>query len=657
MSSINVVLSDAGFTLQFAYDAALVTAVKSLPARRFNSASKTWSVPVTCAGALRDLLGRMEGAAIEYGEGAQTALDEGKEAAAATMAASRAVDWVGEIPCPDGLAYLPYQRAGIAYAMARPATLIGDEMGLGKTIQAIGACNADPEVRSVLVVCPASLKVNWAREWARWSVRKMSLGIANGGALPATEVVVINYDVLKKHSAAIRARSWDVLIIDEAHACKNPKTGRTQQVLGKWDKEKDKRIAPIAARRRLFLTGTPILNKPIELWPIVHSLDPQGLGANWRGFVMRYCAGHDSGFGWDVSGASNLEELQDRLRMFMVRRLKADVLKELPAKRRSVVVLPADGAGKVIAAESAGYDAAQARIEEARVACELAKAEGEESYNAAVSRLRDASGAAFAEIAKLRHATALAKVPAMIEYLREVLESEKVVFFAHHLDVIAAVAAEFPGCAVLTGEHSQEQRQLAVDRFQRDADCRLFIGGIKAAGVGLTLTAASHVVMGELDWVPGNVTQCEDRCHRIGQANSVLVEHLVLDGSLDVRMANILVAKQEIIDRALDDMERTELGAIEVAPDAPASTNTPRSRIDALAAGMTPERIARVQTALQMLAAMCDGASSRDGSGFNKFDARIGKELAMRGSLSARQAALGEIVAHKYARQLGEAAV
>ena len=376
---------------------------------------------------------------------------------------------------------------------------------------------------------------------------------------------------------------------------------------------------------------------------------------------MRYCAGREGTHGWEVDGASHLDELQDRLRAaVMVRRLKKDVLTELPAKRRSVVVLPADGAGaaKTLAAESAGYDAAQSAVESARLAVELAKAGGEDSYVAAVQRLHEASGAAFAEISKLRHATALAKVPQVLEYLRDLVESEKIVIFAHHLDVLAAIAAEFTGCAVLTGECSQEQRQAAVDRFQNSADCRLFVGSIKAAGVGLTLTAASHVVFAELDWVPGNVTQAEDRCHRIGQHDAVLVEHLVLDGSLDVKMANTLVAKQQIIDAALDDAERAELAAIDVAPDAPATANTSRSRVAKLAETLTPEQIARTHAALRMLAGMdLDHASAKNDMGFNRYDSQIGHDLAGRASLTPKQAALGQIIANKYRRQLGDAAV
>lgn len=637
------------FVLSFPYSAALVSAVKSLPVRRFDKDTKSWKVPASAAAELAGLLARVD-TPIEYEGGAQEALAEHAQQRSVALEASRAVSADIEIPMPAGLAYLPFQRAGIAYAMSRESVLIGDEMGLGKTVQAIGTVNADETVKSVLVICPASLKINWSRELKRWLVRPFTIGIANG-VLPRTDAVIINYDVLKKHLMAIRARQWDALIVDECHYVKNPKAQRTQHVLGHRDK-----VPAIAARRRVFLTGTPILNRPIELWPLVQSLDPDGLGRSWMAYVTRYCKGHRGPHGWDVSGASNLNELQDRLRAAcMVRRLKSEVLTELPPKRRAVVVLPADGALDAITAESQGYAAAQERITDARVACELAKAgESDESYEQAVERLTEATRVAFTEISRLRHAVALSKVDRAVEYVLDLIEAEKVVVFAHHHDVIAALAGKFgDACVTLTGEHSQEHRQNAVDRFQRDPACRVFIGSIYAAGVGLTLTAAAHVVFCELDWVPGNMSQAEDRCHRIGQANHVLVEHLVLDGSLDVAMAQTLVDKQNTIDAALDDTERTQLAKISVTPNEPATASTSRKAIEAAAASMTPEEIAAVHTALRALSAMCDGAQVLDGQGFNKFDARLGHELAARPSLTARQAALGKKIAHKYRRQLG----
>ena len=183
-------------------------------------------------------------------------------------------------------------------------------------------------------------------------------------------------------------------------------------------------------------------------------------------------------------------------------------------------------------------------------------------------------------------------------------------------------------------------RQAAVDRFQGDPDCRVFVGGILAAGVGITLTASAHVVFAELDWVPGNVAQAEDRCHRIGQTDRVLVQHLVIDGSLDARMAHMIVDKQAVIDAALDD-----------EPDRTLVVHTPTPPPPPLP-DAHPDDAAAVQDALRSLAGVCDGAVELDDQGFNRFDTRLGTSLAAAPKLSARQVDAGLRVVWKYHRQL-----
>lgn len=578
-------------------------------------------------------------------------------AARAAIAASRASAADLDVPAPDGLSYRPFQLAGIAYAVARPAALIGDEMGLGKTIQAIGVINADPSIRAVLVLCPATPRLNWERELERWLVRPLSVAIATANRWPDTDVVIVNYDIADRLRDHLRARTWDLVIADEAHYLKNPKAQRTRAVLGHDARPSkgDPGDPGIRARRKLALTGTPAVNRPIELWTILHWLDPE----RWRNmfaYAQRYCGAYQSRFGWDFSGASHLDELQDRLRStVMVRRLKRDVLAELPAKTRQIIAVPANGANDVVQAESAAYAEHEDRLNELRAQAELAKAgDDEDAYRLAVERLRTATRAAFADLSRRRHETAMAKVPVVVAHIRDALEggSPKIVVFAHHHDVVAALAealGEYQP-VVLTGETAMADRQASVDRFQSDPACRVFIGSITAAGVAITLTASSHVVFAELDWVPGNMSQAEDRVHRIGQTEPVLVQHVVLDGSLDARMARVLLAKQEVLDRALD--RSTDIAAGPALPLAPATEQATPSRIAQLAARLRPEHQQAVHYALRALAGMCDGAVARDGHGFNKVDARIGRELASRPALTPRQAALGYLIARKYRRQV-----
>lgn len=577
-------------------------------------------------------------------------------------AASRATDAEIDIPAPDGLAYMPFQRAGIAYALPRKGTLIADEMGLGKTIQAIGLINAEPSIRSALVISPKSLTTNWSRELRRWLVR--SFHISRIAQAPADDVIsIVSYEEAKKYQQVLTGH-WDLLVVDEAHLIKSGKAQRTKAVHA---------IArPVA--RRVLLTGTPIANRPIELFSLLQVVDPEtwdppgrkrtegglmqdmpaGSGCGFFKFAKRYAGAVQGRFGWDFTGASNLPELQDKLRTTcMVRRLKKDVLTDLPPKRRQIVELQPDADQMAVAAENAAWKRHEEELEAARAEVELAKAESEDAYDSAVKKLQAKTGAAFTEISILRHQTAVAKIPHVIEHAKLALEDgdAKLVVMAHHHDVIDGIAAGLKdfGAVKLTGRDDIEDRQRSVDRFQKDPNCRAFIGSIQAAGVGITLTAAAHVVFAELDWVPGNVTQAEDRCHRIGQAESVLVQHLVFDGSLDARMAQVLVAKQKIADASLDKMpDRTPA----IPGEAPATAGK-RAELDEIAKKLSPAKIAEVHNALRLLARMCDGAATEDAAGFSKIDVRIGHELAGRASLSPRQAALGWKLARKYRRQVG----
>lgn len=577
-----------------------------------------------------------------------------------SLKASRAEDSLAEIPAPAGLSYLPFQRAGIEYAMHRANTLVADEMGLGKTIQAIGVSNVDPTVRRVLIICPASLKLNWQREWQKWDIKGLTVGIVNAGEpLPATDVVIANYDIIgedivkktkkggtctiKKLNTELHI-TWDLLIVDECHKVKNPKAVRTQYILGKKaSKKKDKTsgkmvateaIEPIPAKRRVFLTGTPICNRPVELWPLVEALDPAGLGRSFFGFASRYCGATQGRFGWDFKGASNLAELQDKLReVIMVRRLKADVLKELPAKRRQVVIVEPDSHGREL-------------IEKEKQAWEKCQ-------------VNEGDAIALSELSKVRHEVALYKMPFVIEQVKDMLEDggvDKLVVMAHHRDVVEGIQAAFENAVLVHGDVTLDARQAAVDRFQTDPTCQVFVGTIIAAGVGLTLTAASTVVFGELDWVPGNVTQSEDRCHRIGQKETVHVQHIILDESLDAKMINMVLDKQAVIDAALDkvpepvEKEMPKVGLPEVVKADPKKPGT--VVIKGQAISLTQEQISAIHAGLKMLRAKCDGAHDEDGMGFSGVDVQFGWSMAAALNLSLKQAAYGQKMIRKYQGQL-----
>lgn len=573
--------------------------------------------------------------------------------AAETVAASKASDSTKEFPVPPGLSYLPYQKGGIEFALNRPATLIADEMGLGKTIQGIGVINADPTIKNVLVVCPASLKLNWVREATKWLIKDGRIWTIDrvktgkDGYPSSANFVVVNYDMVKKYHAEVTSREWDLVILDESHYLKNPKAQRTKAVVG------SKEGPGIRAKRKIALTGTPILNRPIEAQPVLEWLAPQTPQFKFWSFAKKYADAHQTRFGWDFTGSSNLEELQTLLRStVMIRRRKMDVLTELPAKRRQVIEIGANGNAKLVAREKTEFELHQEILEELREKVEMARLlEDADAYAKAVEELSAGIRVAFESMSKIRHDLSLAKIPYAVEHILDQIESGPVVVFAHHRDVVSGIVEELakkdvPSVSVVGGM-TDEAKQKSVDDFQ-NGKVQVFVGNIKAAGVGLTLVRSSHVIFAELDWVPGNMTQAEDRCHRIGQKSSVLVQHLVLEGSLDKTMADALVEKQAIADAALDNdiafakeplLPKKVSDRIEIPPKPEAKYSDEQKR-DLL-------------QKLRYLAGMCDGAQAEDGCGFNKFDTRVGKSLAALSDLTDLQADVAARLTNKYRNQLG----
>jgi SNF2 family DNA or RNA helicase len=434
------------------------------------------------------------------------------------------------------ISLFPFQQAGVDYITHRPATLVGDEPGLGKTAQAIVSCDV-LGVKTILVVCPASLKINWRREFTKFGTLPRTFGIATGSSFPIdAQVVIINYDILQKHHHALRSKTWDMIILDEAHFIKEGSSIRSKEVVGV------KGVDPIRGRRKLALTGTPILNRPIELYNLLKFLCPYAF-TNKHKFALKYCDAKLGPFGWDYSGASRLEELQQMLRgSFLLRREKKDVLTQLPPKTYQVIELDPDANMKRILKkekELFGFLGCKPEL-------------ADEEYVDIVKKLKNPK-TGFGEMATIRRENGMAKVNMVIDHIKEVLDEgqEKVVVFAHHREVIRSLSDAFRDiCVVLDGSTAIDARQSAVDRFQQDKNIRVFIGQLTAAGTGITLSKSRRVIFAEFDWVPGINEQAADRCHRIGQKENVLIQYLVIDGSIDAAIAKTFVKKQEVIERA-----------------------------------------------------------------------------------------------------------
>ena len=469
--------------------------------------------------------------------------EEGKEADK-HIQLSKAISSDIDYPIPAGLSYKPFQKAGIHFALQRIGTLIADEMGLGKTIQAIGVLNST-EWETVCIICPESLRINWQIELNKWAISYRQ---------KKNKIIIANYDNLK----IVPFWEFDYLILDEAQYCKNPTSKRTLAV---------KDIAS-RSKKKIALSGTPIENFPVELWPLLQIIAPDvfdppgvykgqkvgaGQNAGFFRFAKRYCDAKEKIIStyvhpvtkekfhkkiWDVKGSSNLPELQEKLRStIMIRRLKKDVLKELPPKQRQIILLPVNATkdGELI-----DWPDQLENLPNSLEECLALVKRDLPSFN---------------EFSRVRHEQGLKKLPQAIPLIETALESsEKIIVFTYHIDVAKSIkdALEKYFPAFITGDEDGAERNTQVFRFQSHPKCRVIIGTISAMGVGLTLTASSHVIFVEGNYNPSKVMQAEDRPHRIGQLKSVLIQYILQAGTLDTHMMQLVVEKMNVIDLALD---------------------------------------------------------------------------------------------------------
>ena len=468
--------------------------------------------------------------------GTKTAL----ERAEATKLASRSTSPTKPLKlAPRGFSFFPYQEAGIEFMVAHKKCLLADEPGTGKTPMSAGLINAVKPF-AVLVLCPSSLQLNWKYELDRWLTHTPEI------------LDIVSYDSAwrKGQAQALLATKYDVVIMDEAHYCKNGESKRSKTAHycknGGSKRSKTAQVLASRAERVVLLTGTPMDNRPRDLFVLLKMIAPR-MFPDFNEFAIRYCRAFVQEIRtrqgvkriWNTEGSSNEEELQDILRSFlMIRRLKQDVLPQLPKKIRQLIIVPPEKTAAVKAEKKLWESVCQ-----------------EVGYEEALKHMEAGAGVAFDKMAKARQEVAVSKVPFVVKHISNIASAQKVIVFAHHKAVVEALMqglSEFNPVKVVGGMSAKE-KDASVVTFQNDDKCRVFVGNITAAGVGLTLTASSTVVFAELPFRPSDAIQGEDRACRIGaSSDKVLVQHIILDGSLDVKLARMLIHKQNVCDKVLD---------------------------------------------------------------------------------------------------------
>ena len=434
---------------------------------------------------------------------------------------------------------LEHQKEAIQKLVENKKFILADDMGLGKTTSTIIAA-LESNSKKVLIICPATLKINWKREIENYSDKSIYIAESKNFSTEA-DFVIINYDIIKnfhdpkkKNESQVLASNFDLVIIDEAHYIKNGTAQRTKLIN---DIVKN-------TERLWLLTGTPMTSRPIDYFNLLSIIDSP-VAKNWMAYAIRYCSGYQFNVGgrkvWNVTGASNLEELRDRTLGLTLRRLKENVL-DLPDK----IITPV-----YLRLKSKSYENVMGEY------YDWYDKNPDESKSLTVQ---------FSKLTKIRQIIADEKTQQTIELAENILEQDKkVIIFCNFTDSLNKITEHFGKSAVkLDGSMSKPNRQNSVDQFQENPKVKVFVGNIKAAGVGITLTAAEAVIMNDLSFLPSDHAQAEDRAYRYGQKNNVLVYYPIFENTIEGIIYDILNNKKQVIATVMGDNQHPADAAEEI---------------------------------------------------------------------------------------------
>ncbi|XP_051787328.1 SWI/SNF-related matrix-associated actin-dependent regulator of chromatin subfamily A-like protein 1 isoform X2 [Erpetoichthys calabaricus] len=538
-----VMHNEERFRVEVGYNSDLIALFKSIPSRNYDSIMKMWNFSLEDYSFLNMKTRKWSFLLEDYKElmeilfklpSVETEPLPRAVIQAFTQQFDRTTVEIPEIPVVDLSAVdpvlekslMPFQRNGIEFAISRGGRLLlADDMGLGKTIQAICIAMYYRKEWPLLVVAPSSVRFTWAEAFQRWlpsvDPKNINVIVKAKDSLISGLISIISYDLLSRMDKQLSGTSFKVLIMDESHFMKNTKTARYKAAM------------PLlkAAKRVILLSGTPAMSRPAELYTQITAVRPSFF-PRFHDFGARYCDAKQLPWGWDYSGSSNLNELKLLLEeSLMLRRLKSDVLSQLPAKQRKVVIVSPDGI--------------TAKTKAALAACAKEMEKGHKN------KLQEKEA-----LLVFYNKTAEAKVRAAVEYLFDLLESgrEKFLVFAHHKIMLDNMCKELKDKGLnyirIDGSTSSADRQALCEQFNFLESSCVAILSITAANMGLTLSSADLVVFAELFWNPGVLIQAEDRVHRIGQTSNVNIHYLVAKGTADDYLWPMIQEKMKVLEQA-----------------------------------------------------------------------------------------------------------
>lgn len=426
-----------------------------------------------------------------------------------------------------------YQKLGIEFLLnSGGRALLADSPGVGKSVQALGFITHNNYKRN-LIICPASIKFVWVSEITKWT--KMKSFVIN----PKTNLqdipfdvqcVIVNFDILKKFHNEFKKYKWNSCIIDECQLIKNPSAARSKAV-----KSIAQEISNI-----IMLTGTPLLSAPIEMFNMLNIIDPK-VWNNYYSYATKFCGGRQGYWGFEAKGATNLNELRIKISKYFLRRTKDEVLKELPTK--NYIEVPID----LPKEERKQYDLVESNL------VEYLKSYKKEKTNKEITKSLNAEK--LVKLNLLREINTMGKIPTARELIDNIIDAkEKVLVFSSFNAPLKELAEKYEeNSVIMLGETQVEERGEIVKQFQEDPNIKIFFGGTKSAGVGITLTAASNVIFLDLPWNPADIEQSENRAHRPGATyQSLNIYQIISYDSIDEFMKKLLNKKQVIINKLIE---------------------------------------------------------------------------------------------------------